>query len=388
MLKRPVTRYSVLLLAALAAVSMACGGLLDGLTTTEEAVPASPVPETEPPAADQGGKTAPSAESPAADQPPSDQPPAEGPSNGGGINASNASALGKLKTVNASESQIYAGANSPLNHEVATFGFDKIIRVWDGDTGDLLRELRGSAEYGYGLAYSPDGSILASSGGYHVLLWDAFSGQLLHDVIVNSFVFRVVWSPSGDRLAVVGDNSSKIEFIDPSTGTLVSSETLFNPTREILWAVAYSPDASLVAVADGEGDLSVLEPASGDIIFEDSSTASGAAWDLEWSPDGGLLASCNSSGGVWIWETTNWTITLSGEDLHPGGCTDGVFTPNSEVYLGVGNDGYVNAWDAASGDLLSATDLRSALWTVTISGDGNLVAVTDDVGLLHLMGVR
>ena len=106
-----------------------------------------------------------------------------------------------------------AVAASPVNHEIALFGFDKVPRVFDGESCDLLGELEAQGDAGYGMAYSPDGSILAVGGGYRVTLFDAGNGAVLDYSTVNAFVFKTVWFPTGTELAVVGQNSSRIDVI-------------------------------------------------------------------------------------------------------------------------------------------------------------------------------
>jgi WD40 repeat protein len=288
-----------------------------------------------------------------------------------------------------SETALLAAAASPTTHEFATFGYDKVVRIWDADSGNLLRELTGSGEYGFGLAYSPDGTRLASTGGYHVYIWDPVKGSLVHDVVINSFGFRVVWSPDGSRLAVVGDGSSKIEFIDAAKGVLLSEETLRNPAGRILWAVAYSPDGSWLGTADGDGRVHVVDAATGDILFEDTQATRGAAWDLEFSPDGALLASCHKGGGVFVWNTSDWSVALSGNDIFTGGCTDGTFSVGSDVYFAVGADGQFYGWDmSAGGDPLVNFSAPVQLWMISVSGDGTFIVAAVDNGTAAVIGLK
>ncbi len=302
-----------------------------------------------------------------------------------GINASNVVNIQELWSFDVSQTALLATSASPVNHDIATFGGDSIVRIWDGDAASLVLEMPRLANYGFGLAYSPDGSVLASGAGFVVTLWDAATGERLRETIVNADVFRIVWTPDSSALAVVGNNSSRIIVIDPYSGEVVTE--IPSPDRLVLWSIAFSPDGRLMATSNVNGNVRVTDIDSGNYVYEDLTIAHGAGWDLEFSPDGSRLASCNGSGGVWIWDTSTWQIDLSGEDVHPGGCTDGVFSRDGSVYFSVGDDGDLNAWDTSTGDLLTYLSAEQAIWTVSITGDGELLGLALDNGTLSVVGL-
>jgi WD40 repeat protein len=63
-------------------------------------------------------------------------------------------------------------AISPDGRILASSGGDKVIRLWDVASGQPLRVIHGHTDWVLTVAFSPDGSLLASAGAEKTIrLW-------------------------------------------------------------------------------------------------------------------------------------------------------------------------------------------------------------------------
>ncbi len=304
---------------------------------------------------------------------------------GGGITLNNVENIEEKWYDNVGAAMMAASA-SPVDHLIATFSGDNLIRMWDGDTGSLLWDAPTTVR-AWGLAFSPDGSVIAVGAGFHLLLYDAYNGGApLRDFVVNADIFRIIWTPDNEALAVVGSRSSRIFVVDAMSGDQGEIPGLTNLE---LWSLSYSRNERYLATGNVDGDVLVIDLEAEEIAFDNRNVAEGAAWDVEFSPNSDLLASCNTNdneGNIYIWDATTWNSTplLRGPNVHPGGCLDGTFSADGTVYFSAGYDGYVNMWNSyQGGDSVFGIDAGGVgVYAVTVTGDGELLAlVMDDGGI-------
>jgi WD40 repeat protein len=188
---------------------------------------------------------------------------------------------------------------------------DPRVRVWRFHDGpDAFRKLVGHKKEAWSLAFSPDGTLLASGADDHTIkLWDVETGHEMltfrgHDQTVTSLAFF----PDGHRLASVSlDGSVRIwnltrEGRDP--GLLSARSTELAHYSEKLRALAIAPDGQRLAVAGSrsQGKIHVWDLRKSDVSFE--LTGHGhSVFALAYSPDSSLLASASEDQTVGLWDT-------------------------------------------------------------------------------------
>ncbi len=88
---------------------------------------------------------------------------------------------------------------SPDGLFIVSGGTAPSMRLWDVASGQTIRSF--SAEGVMGLAFSPDGSLVAAAAGYSVRVWDAATGKLLKSLHHNAELLSMAFSADGSLIA-------------------------------------------------------------------------------------------------------------------------------------------------------------------------------------------
>jgi WD40 repeat protein len=176
---------------------------------------------------------------------------------------------------------IWCHALSPDGRTLATGGLDGTVRLWDVESGRLLRALLGHNSYVSGLDWSPDGNTLASAGTYDITvrLWDTRSGRPLRILKGHpAEVTRVKWSPDGRTVLSSGGQSGVLSSWNAVTGVKRGTLELGQPLSGMSW----HPDGNSVALVGQALSLELWEPGKNKVTRSVGTARDGflcAAWD-------------------------------------------------------------------------------------------------------------
>lgn len=150
---------------------------------------------------------------------------------------------------------VYSVAFSPDGKMLAASGGDGEIRIWDMTADPLLGHWFRLVEGGNGgassLAFSPDNKILAIASGFKIQLWDIVHRQLLGEPLTGhrDYILSLAFSPNGETL-VSGGRDQTVRLWDVASQQPLGEE--FDGHGGEVQAVAFSPDGKMVASASSD----------------------------------------------------------------------------------------------------------------------------------------
>jgi WD40 repeat protein/tetratricopeptide (TPR) repeat protein len=171
------------------------------------------------------------------------------------------------------------------------------IRTFDAAPGPTVE----------GLAFSGDGRRLAAAGGTRfsagrVTAWDVEKGTVLGTLDRVGYVNFLAFHPDGARLAIADFGEAKIHVWDLEAGTRITA-----PGPKGVGFVAFTPDGERLAMIGYDGDIHLADARTGDEIlvlrgFGPPYGSGGFTPRLALSPDGSCLAASAQGGYLNIWD--------------------------------------------------------------------------------------
>lgn len=226
------------------------------------------------------------------------------------------------------------------NHDAACNSDNRLVgllTVWDTTSGNLLRSRRQPDPELNVVAFSPDGSQIASGHQNKIVkIYDAAS-------LNRTRAFK---DPANETNSGISDYGTS--------------------------ALAYSPDGKFLLAGSRDGIVWLLDAAGENLprilrqvksFYLPNEELSGAIAAVLFSHDGKRAYAVESTGMVWKWSTTDWSD--AGHYQIPAGVSAAALSPNSQVIASALEDGTVRFYAAETGQLklvlASTTDANSGL---------------------------
>jgi WD40 repeat protein len=246
----------------------------------------------------------------------------------------------------------------PQNYSEVPLGTPGAATVWDAETGEALVHLKGLTQGVDGVALSPDGTRIVTTGS----------------------------SPAARTLLpTTGSMNSELKVWDARTG-----EVLLDLTRireEPDWTdqrgcVAFSPDGTRFVtggIRNGEnkGDTATVRDTETGKVLLELEHGRGITC-LAYSLDGTRIVTCSGLGMVKEWDAQTGKLLPLALKGHKGTVRSVTFSAYSQRIVTGGADGSVRVWDARTGtSLLDLKGYLGSIESVAIDPDGTRIVAAE-----------
>jgi WD40 repeat protein len=282
-------------------------------------------------------------------------------------------------------------------------GDDAEVRAWDTATGDpnpalLTKDPNFNPTY---VAFSDSGKLMLVTGNFqgekHTQIWD---------VETNTLLAQTDWNASTALTAVISPDDRFIitqNIQEASSGTLMIYDTKMrknlaalegSPIRGSIFNfndVAFSPDNTLVVVADGNraSSAGVWDVATGKRLAELLGHISDIT-SVRFSPDGRYVLTAAGDDGAWLWDWQSKKEDKVVQRLpgYEGAVLSAIFSPDGKFIVTTTSANRAYLWEPKSPhdwtdrsdnsptifegherEVTNAVFTRDSKWVVTISDD-------------------
>jgi WD40 repeat protein/serine/threonine protein kinase len=278
---------------------------------------------------------------------------------------------------------VFSVAYHPGGKLLATVGADHRVKVWDLTTREKVFSEHCDTVHNVGAAYCVafgpgDGRQLGVGNDGAVEIWD-WSNRRVESRLPGhqKRAINLAFSPDGSRLAS-GNARGSVMLWDPRAG----GEPLrsFVEAREARFpvaALAFSPDGGRLATASYGRRVDVWDATTGELLRR--LPHGGLVMGVAYCAGGRRLASSGEDKTVRVWDATSEreVLVLRG---HDGLCGCVASSPDGHRLASASIDGTICIWDATplqhqnGQEVLSFAEHGDEVWSVAVSSDGQKIA--------------
>ena len=252
---------------------------------------------------------------------------------------------GELRRFDTRGEQVERLALSPSGNVLAGGSRQGSVRMWDVETGRVMKEIHGHTGTVWFVAFSPSGRLLASaSADGTVRIWNTVTWKEVHMLSApKGGVWSVVFSPDGKLLLTGGDDGiGRIWSVE--TGDLI--RVCDKHAKAINW-VAWSPDGKMVYTAGWDGSIRGLDPATGKTKF--NCTLEKRFNMVTISADGTMLLCASDANNLHLLDAKNGQKVRTFSDAKMSSQWSAMISADGLSAVSTGSENTVRVWNVTTG---------------------------------------
>lgn len=279
-------------------------------------------------------------------------------------------------------------AFSPDGKLLASGSWDETVRLWRLPKGKLRSVIQtDNVGWVHSVAFSPDSKILALGGRSGTIQLRRVRGLKLLRTLEGhtGAVYGVAFSPNG-RTLLSGSQDGTVRLWRVVDGVQLR---VFKGHDGGVNSVAFGPRGNLVASGSRDRTVRLWRASDGTTLNVLKGHTLGVQ-SVEFSPEGDILASASGDKTVRLWNVADGTLVLTLK-AHTDWVRDVVFNHAGTILASASDDGTVRLWSAADAALVrmikpEPSPVGNEVWKVAFSPDDKLLAAGLKDGRIQVWG--
>ncbi|MBD2299069.1 NB-ARC domain-containing protein [Nostoc sp. FACHB-190] len=277
-----------------------------------------------------------------------------------------------IKTFQGYSNRIWTVAVSPVPQQdmicLASGSDDGNIRLWNAASGECDQTLSGHQGRVRHVSFSPDGKLLASASHDRTIkLWDVSTGECLKTWRGHTdWVWSVIFNQNNHTLISASDDHTVLLWDTRSN----QSQVLGNLETEWMWAIASHPQAEILATAGTGQTINFWDIHQG-VCLTSLKGHTHRIRAITFNGNGQLIASSSDDFSLKLWniETQQCLQMFLG---HQGEIRALTFIPPSsntpEILVSASDDHTIRLWNTQTGNCIKVlTGHQDRIWSVCYS---------------------